>query len=105
SGRSQEQKVTNRTARRVQPGEEHLVNFGDFLDGRVLADDFAPESGFEILRCIAAPRWIQGCVESGLHDDCRLPAQGPDWHEGTKSRIHKMDDNCAELFYLFGPDS
>ena len=67
SGRPQKQQVADRAAGRIQPGEKHLINFGDFFDGRVLANDLAPESGFEILRRVAAPRWIQCCIESGFH--------------------------------------
>ncbi len=52
-------KISNRPPGRIQPGEEHLIDFGDFFDGRILANDFAPESGFEIQRVVAAPRRIR----------------------------------------------
>ncbi len=39
--RSQEQEVAHRASRRVQPGQEHLVDFYNLFDGLILPDYFA----------------------------------------------------------------
>src|SRR5271157_675945 len=65
--RSQEKEVSDRAAGRVQSGQEHLIDFGDLLDGGILSYDPAPEGGFKLLRVVAALRGIQSFVQSGFH--------------------------------------
>ncbi len=100
SRRSKKQKVPDRAAGRIQPSQEHLVNFGDLLDGRVLANDLAPESGFKILRRIAAPRRIQRCIESGFHF-CHLPARSLTSTKGLRvvfMRWRTIAQSCFSFF-------
>ncbi len=76
SRRSKKQKVPDRAAGRIQSSQEHLVNFGDLLDGRapitILRRRARPTP-----RRIAAPRRIQRCIESGFH---YLPLTGSPPH-------------------------
>src|SRR5512147_2532159 len=46
---AKEKKIADRSIRRIQGGQEHLVDFGDFLDGKFLTNDSAPKSSLEIL--------------------------------------------------------
>src|SRR5262249_61187133 len=49
TGRSQEQEIAHGAAWGIQPRQEHLVYFDDFLDGLILAYDFPPQTGFKVL--------------------------------------------------------
>src|SRR5258708_33031750 len=71
AGRPKKEKVSHGTSWSVQPREKHLINFHHFFDGRVLANDFPPQSGFEVLRVRAAPGWIKCSIKAGPH---KLPA-------------------------------
>src|SRR5208337_3507788 len=53
-----------------QSGQEHLIDFGDGLDSEILPYDFALESGFKLLRVVAASCGIQNGVQSGFHHKC-----------------------------------
>src|SRR5215510_5546591 len=52
-GWAQEQKVAHRTARWIQPCQEHLVDFCNFLNGRLLTNDPAAQIAFKIFRVTA----------------------------------------------------
>ena len=55
-------------ARSVQSGQKHLVDFSDFFDSRILADDFPPQGGFEVQRIGAAPGRIKSSIKAGPHN-------------------------------------
>src|SRR5437660_11710296 len=44
---AKKQKITYRVVGRVQPGQKHLIDFGDFLNGLILPYDLAPASLFK----------------------------------------------------------
>src|ERR1700724_1821816 len=67
AGRPKKEKVSHGTPWGVQSREKHLINFYYFFDGRVLADDFPPQSGFEVLRVRAAPGRIKCGIKAGPH--------------------------------------
>ena len=85
------------------PGEKHLVNFGDFFDGLVLADDFAPKSGFEILRRITAPRRIEGCVESGFHSIATYRLRSLTGTKGLRVAFMRWMTIAQSCFYCVRP--
>src|SRR5271167_2843421 len=68
AGRPQEQQVPDRPSCRVQASQKRLVDFGNLLDCRILAYNLVPQCGFEFPRIVAAPRGIQGCVQSDFHN-------------------------------------
>src|SRR6266852_3234234 len=49
AGRSEEQKASRRSARNAHPQRECLVNAHNLRYRIVLADDLAPQAGFELL--------------------------------------------------------
>src|SRR5690349_6270247 len=65
AGGAKEKKVSHRTPRSVQPGKKHLVDFNNFLYGRVLANNLAPQRGFKVLRIRAAPCRIKSSIKAG----------------------------------------
>src|ERR1700676_1192929 len=67
TGGPEKQKVSNRTARRIQSRQKHLVDFDHFLDGLVLTDDSAAKGAFELSGIIGAARWVQHGVDDGFH--------------------------------------
>src|ERR1700730_5924547 len=67
SGGPEKQKISNRTARRIQSRQKHLVDFDHFLDGLVLTDDSAAKGAFELSGIIGAARWVQHGVDDGFH--------------------------------------
>ena len=58
AGGPEEQQIANRSARRIQPRQKHLVNFDHFLDGLVLTDDSAAKGAFEFSGIIGAARRV-----------------------------------------------
>src|ERR1700731_104606 len=58
AGGPEKQKISNRTARRIQSRQKHLVDFDHFLDGLVLTDDSAAKGAFELSGVIGAARWV-----------------------------------------------
>ena len=58
TGGPEEQKVSNRTARRIQARQKHLVDFDHFLDGLVLTDDSAAKGAFKLSGIIGAARGV-----------------------------------------------
>src|SRR5256885_14969481 len=50
--------------------QEHLVNFDDLFDRRVLANDFPPEPAFTISGITAPATGIKNCAGNGLHTGC-----------------------------------
>src|SRR5579862_1144450 len=58
TGRPEKQKVSNRTARRIQSRQKHLVNLDHFLDGLVLTDDSAAKGAFKLSGIIGAARRV-----------------------------------------------
>src|SRR6266478_9488882 len=67
TGGPEKQKVSNRTAGRIQSRQKHLVNFDHFLDGLVLTDDSAAKGAFELSGIIGAARRVQHGVDDGFH--------------------------------------
>ena len=57
AGGPEEQQIANRTSRRIQSRQKHLVDFDHFLDGLVLADDLAAQGAFEFPGIVAAASW------------------------------------------------
>jgi hypothetical protein len=43
----------------IQAGQKHLVNFCDFFDGLILADNLAAQGGFKLSGITAAAAWIE----------------------------------------------
>src|SRR5208283_3425215 len=74
AGRPQEQQVPDRPSCRVQASQKRLVDFGNLLDCRILTYNLEPQCGFEFPRIVAAPRGIQGCVQSDFHNAYHSPA-------------------------------
>ena len=58
AGGPEEQQISNRTARRIQSRQKHLVDFDHFLDGLVLTDDSAAKGAFELSGIIGAARGV-----------------------------------------------
>src|SRR5215470_12503645 len=50
SSRSEEQKIPDRTSRRIQTREVHLINIYDLLNCLVLSDDHATEASVQLCR-------------------------------------------------------
>src|ERR1700722_4648449 len=69
SGWPQEQQVTHRTARRIQAGQKHLIDFDDLLDRCILPHNAAAQGSIEFSRIVAAAVRIQhsGEVRSHAH--------------------------------------
>src|SRR5215470_6663707 len=67
TGWSKEKKISHGTPGSVQSGKKHLVDFNNFFDGRVLADNLAAQRGLEILRIGAAPGRIKSSIKTGPH--------------------------------------
>ena len=74
AGRPQEKQVAHRTARSVQPGQEHLVNFSDLFDGLVLTDNAAAQCGFKFSSVGAAAVRIEHGSEVRSHKIVVCPA-------------------------------
>src|SRR6478672_2468162 len=66
-GGPQEQKIAYRASRRIQPGQEHLVDLHDFFDGLILPDDLATQSGVELPRVVAAAVRVKHSGEIRSH--------------------------------------
>src|SRR5271169_2102751 len=56
ASRAKEQEVSDRAARRIHPGEMHLINVDDLLDRFILTDDHPPES---CLQCARLPACLR----------------------------------------------
>src|ERR1700691_4201613 len=67
AGRPQETQVSHKTARSVQPGQEHLVNFSDLFDGLVLTDNAAAQCGFKFSSVGAAAVRMENGSEVRSH--------------------------------------
>jgi hypothetical protein len=65
--RSQEQKISNRTPRRVQAGQKHLIDLYDLFDRLVLSDDFAPYGAVKLPGVVASTIWIEHSGEVRSH--------------------------------------
>ena len=68
AGGPKKQKIANRTPRRIQSSQKHLVDFHHFLDGLVLTDDSAANGAFELSGIVGAARRIEHCVDDGFHN-------------------------------------
>jgi hypothetical protein len=56
------QKVAHGTARGVQSGKKHLIDFRDLFDRRVLADNLAAQGALKVTGIIATAAGIEhGC--------------------------------------------
>ncbi len=67
AGGPKEQEIANRTARRIQARQKHLVDFDHFLDGLVLTDDLAAKGAFKFSGIIGAARWVEHGVDDSFH--------------------------------------
>ena len=67
AGGPQKQEVADRTAGRIQAGQEHLVDLDHLFNGLLLADDFAAKGVFKLPGIIAAAGWVEHCVEDRFH--------------------------------------
>ena len=67
AGGSQEEQVANRTSRRIQPSQKHLIDFHDFFDGGILADNFAAKGAFELSGIVAAEGRVKHGAGDGFH--------------------------------------
>src|SRR5580692_342215 len=67
AGRSQEKQVAYGTARSVESGEKHLIDFRDLFDGLVLANDFAAQGALEVTGVVAAAARIQHSCKVRSH--------------------------------------
>src|SRR5579864_1666332 len=76
--RSQEQEVSYRTPRRVQPGQKHLVDLYDLLDGLVLSDDLAVQGAVELPGIVASTIGIEHSGEIRSHRVSRPQTARPD---------------------------
>ena len=63
----QKQQIANRTSRRIQPRQEHLVDFHHLLNRSVLAHDFAAQGVVEISGIVTAAGGIENCIRSVFH--------------------------------------
>src|SRR6266567_8838128 len=63
----QEQQVSHRTSRRVQPSQKHLINFDDLFDGGVLPHNAAAQGGIKLSSIVAATVRIEHCCEVRSH--------------------------------------
>src|SRR5438094_15335 len=83
AGWTKKKKIAYRTPRRVQAGQEHLIDLNYFFDRCVLADDSTPQSCIKLQSVIAAPTRIKRSIKTGLHmmspcEPSALPGQkGP----------------------------
>ena len=87
AGGPKEQKIANRTARRIQARQKHLVDFDHFLDGLVLTDDSAAKGAFKFSGIIGAARRVEHGVDDGFHNGSgpAFPFLGPCtcWESGS----------------------
>src|SRR5438105_13610527 len=67
---AKKQEIAYRVVGRVQPGQKHLIDFGDFLNGLILPYDFARQSIFKVHGIAAATKRIECGIKAGLHDCC-----------------------------------
>jgi hypothetical protein len=59
AGRSEEQEVADWAPGSVHARQKHLIDFSNFFDRLVLADDFAAKVDFEVASVIAAAGWVK----------------------------------------------
>src|SRR5579864_5015725 len=67
SCRPQKQQVPHRTPGRIQPRQEHLVDFDDLFYGGILAYDSAAQGPFKLSSIVAATVRIEHCSEIRSH--------------------------------------
>ena len=67
AGGPEKEQISHRTPGGVQSGKKHLVNFDNFFDGRILANDLAPQCGLEVLRIRTTPGRIKSSIKAGPH--------------------------------------
>src|SRR5262249_60048692 len=53
AGGPQEEEVADRSSRRVQPGQKHLIDFDYLFNGLILANDLATKCAFKVPRVTA----------------------------------------------------
>src|SRR5581483_3014800 len=86
--------IPNRTSRRVQAGQEHLVDLHYFLDSRVLANDFTAKGVVKVAGITAATVRIKGAGESCFHRvwPCFLPFLGLllTWETGQVTALFRL---------------
>src|SRR5262249_32262217 len=71
SCRTEKEQVPHRTPGSIQSSQKHLIDFNHFFDGRVLANDLAPQRGLKVPRIGAAPCGIKSSIKAGPH---KIPA-------------------------------
>src|SRR5215831_3596910 len=64
---SQKQQIADRTSRRIQPGQKHLINLDNLLNRSVLTHDLAVESAFEVAGVSATAVGIENRAGYRLH--------------------------------------
>src|ERR1700690_3336203 len=67
AGRAEEQEVTNRTPRRVQPRTENLIQVDERLYPLRLADNLCAKRAFKVPAIGTANGWIQFLSSGGFH--------------------------------------
>ena len=67
TGRTEEQQIAHRPARRIQSSTEDLEHIHKGLHTLFLPDNLCSQGGMEITRIIAADRGIQLLTGGGLH--------------------------------------
>jgi hypothetical protein len=65
--RTKKEQIPNGAARRVQPGEKHLVDLCDLRESGVLADNTAAKRRLEVLCLTAAGTRIKNRCTTSLH--------------------------------------
>jgi hypothetical protein len=67
TGGPEEEQVADRASGRIQPCQEHLVDFDYFLDRRFLANNLSPQGGFEVASVVTAESRIKHGIHGVLH--------------------------------------
>src|SRR5262249_1930377 len=64
TSRPQKEEIAHGTAGRIQTSQIHLVDFHNFIDSYILADDLPPQGAFEILSVAPAPTGVAGSIKT-----------------------------------------
>src|SRR6476469_3121989 len=66
--RPQKEEIPHGPTGSVQARQEHLINFYDFFDRLVLANDLSAKCGFKVPGVITSAVGIENCAGNRLHD-------------------------------------
>jgi hypothetical protein len=67
AGRAKKKQVANRTARGIQAGQEHLVDFHNLIYRLILSNDTASQGGIEFCCIAATPTGVKHRINTGSH--------------------------------------